>query len=600
MQEHEQQHFPGAQPAPETSVPPQRPVNPSVPPMGNVPPQRPVNPPVPPMGNIPPQRPVNPSVPPMGNVPPQRPVNPPVPPMGNIPPQRPVNPSVPPMGNVPPQRPVNPSVPPMGNIPPQRPVNPSVPPMGNMPIHGEFPGNVPPDANKQPEGMNWYQQIPTPGWQTPPPVPPVQKKEKEPLSPEKKDRRAAFWLKIVAVLLVLILVYCIGSDIAIYRFGLTVPGTPSAQSDMTNDSSDHGTNADASVPSGSGTGSEVVIQQQEKPEASVQAEDGSQKAADGTYTVEGVAAAVRPSIVEIYTYGDANQKQLSGTGSGIILSEDGYIITNAHVLTDGKSFTVTLSDETEYTATVVGSDSKTDLAVIHVDAKDLPAATMGDSDEVVLGEAVVAIGNPAGLTGSVTNGIVSGLNRQIQSDSTGYAMNCIQTNAAISPGNSGGALVNMYGQVIGITSSKYVSSSYEGLGFAITINDVLPIIQDLVQYGHVKDRVRIGITFISLEAEEIQIQFADALQMDSAPAGLQGIWVTEIDDSCDVGNTSLQVNDVIVKVDGKEVNNYDDLLEIISEKKPGDELRADCRHYSSNGRYEEYSIRFHLMDDSNS
>ena len=180
------------------------------------------------------------------------------------------------------------------------------------------------------------------------------------------------------------------------------------------------------------------------------------------------------------------------------------------------------------------------------------------------------------------------------------AMNCIQTNAAISPGNSGGALVNMYGQVIGITSSKYVSSSYEGLGFAITINDVLPIIQDLVQYGHVKDRVRIGITFISLEAEEIQIQFADALQMDSAPAGLQGIWVTEIDDSCDVGNTSLQVNDVIVKVDGKEVNNYDDLLEIISEKKPGDELRADCRHYSPNGRYEEYSIRFHLMDDSNS
>ena len=105
MQEHEQQHFPGAQPAPETSVPP----------------------------------------------------------------QRPVNPSVPPMGNVPPQRPVNPSVPPMGNIPPQRPVNPPVPPMGNMPIHGEFPGNVPPDANKQPEGMNWYQQIPTPGWQTPPP-----------------------------------------------------------------------------------------------------------------------------------------------------------------------------------------------------------------------------------------------------------------------------------------------------------------------------------------------------------------------------------------------------------------------------------------------
>ena len=150
------------------------------------------------------------------------------------------------------------------------------------------------------------------------------------------------------------------------------------------------------------------------------------------------------------------------------------------MLTDGKAFTVITADEEEYPASVVGSDNKTDIAVIKVDKTDLPAAVIGDSDEVKLAKRGCHR-QSAGLSGSVTNGIVSGLNRKIRSDATGFDMDCIQTNAAISPGNSGGALVNMYGQVIGITSSKYVNASYEGLGFAITINEVLPIVEELIQ-----------------------------------------------------------------------------------------------------------------------
>ncbi len=453
------------------------------------------------------------------------------------------------------------AVPPQPETPPQ----PNVPPMQN----------VPPVQNGMP---NWYQnQPPRMGnWQAPPQVPP--QPPKQPLSPEKKDRRTAFWLKIVAVLLAVLVVYCIGSDVVKYRKGAFVPAVSETSETAEGDG-----------------GSKVVIQQQDKPQLD---DNGENTDENGAYTVEGVAAAVRPSIVEIETYGDAKGEQLSGTGSGIISSEDGYIITNAHVLTDGKSFKVIMSDESEYAAKVIGKDNKTDLAVIKIEGSDFPAATMGNSDEVVLGEAVVAIGNPAGLSGSVTNGIVSGLNRQIRSDATGFDMNCIQTNAAISPGNSGGALVNMYGQVIGITSSKYVSSSYEGLGFAITINEVLPIVQDLIDNGYVADRVRVGITFISLIAEEVQQSFADEIGMQNVPEDLTGVWITEIADDCDIANTDLQVNDVITTVQGEAVDDYDSLNAAIDGCKGGDTIEARCRRYQADGTYEEFTIQCKLMADT--
>jgi serine protease Do len=587
MQEQQSQAFPNANadtsPTPEQNPSQEKPVNPvsteqnvcpaqpgnPVPPVQNVRPVQPGNP-VPPLQNVRPVQPGN-SVPPVQNVRPVQPGNP-VPPVQNVRPVQPGNP-VPPVQNVRPAQPGNP-VPPVQNVRPSQPGNP-VPPVNPVPpIHQVPPMNqVPPMHNPIP---NWYQNQPPKmgSWQAPPQVPPVP--QKPPMSPEKKDRRTAFWLKIVAGLLAALLLYCIGSDVVKYRHGETVPAA--ASSDTVNEDTQ-----------------KVIIQQQDKPELDKNTENTDE---NGAYTVEGVAAAVRPSIVEIETYGDAKGELLSGTGSGIISSKDGYIITNAHVLTDGKSFKVIMSDESEYAAKVIGKDNKTDLAVIKIDGSDFPAATMGNSDEVVLGEAVVAIGNPAGLSGSVTNGIVSGLNRQIRSDATGFDMNCIQTNAAISPGNSGGALVNMYGQVIGITSSKYVSSSYEGLGFAITINEVLPIVQDLIDNGYVTDRVRVGITFISLLPEEVQQNFADEIGMKTIPDDLSGVWITEIAEDCDIANTELQVNDVIVSVQGEAVDDYDSLNAAIAGLKGGDTMEARCRRYQPNGTFEEFTIQCKLMEDT--
>ena len=408
--------------------------------------------------------------------------------------------------------------------------------------------------------------------------PPQQPSQPDPQEREsKRENRLVFWLRVVAVLLVLLMIYCIVSDIILYRSG--VSGS---------------TSSDADIATGT-TNVTVVIEQQSKPDLDTEDEWVNE---DGTYTVEGVAAAVIPSIVEINTYADTSYTTLDGTGSGIILTEDGYIITNAHVITDGGSFTVVTDDETEYTAYVVGSDSKTDIAVMKIDAEGLTAATLGDSDEVVLGEQVVAIGNPAGLTGSVTDGIVSGLNRQIRADSTGYDMNCIQTDAAISPGNSGGALVNMYGQVIGITSSKYVSSSYEGLGFAITINEVIPIVEDLIENGYVDGRVRVGITFISLDTDDVRVSYAEELGLSALPDDVQGIWITEVSEDCDIYNTELQADDVITSMEGQAVTCYDDVMDAIDGLSAGDVVEAECMRYTEEDGWTTFTISFTLMADT--
>lgn len=321
---------------------------------------------------------------------------------------------------------------------------------------------------------------------------------------------------------------------------------------------------------------------------------------NGRYTVEGVAKAVRPSIVEIYCYKNMDSYKSetpTGTGSGIIISEDGYIVTNTHVLEGCEYFEVITDDETKYIAEIAGKDSKTDIAVVKIDAYGLKSASIGDSDKVVVGEEVVAIGNPAGLSGTVTNGIVSALNRQIKSDSTGFEMQCIQTNAAISPGNSGGALVNMYGQVIGITSSKYGNASFEGLGFAITINQALPVINQLVQNGYVDGRTKMGIKFYSLNDEVIRNHFADEFGF-AVPDAFEGIWITQISEDCDISESELMVNDFIVRVEGQKVRDYDELNKILENHDAGDKLTADCVRFDDRGGKYEFTIEFTLNADT--
>ena len=296
---------------------------------------------------------------------------------------------------------------------------------------------------------------------------------------------------------------------------------------------------------------------------------------DGTVSAmsdQDIAAKLTPSVVCIQNYQvtrnygfmqtDTSDSSVSpaSEGSGIIMSEDGYIITNAHVVEGATSLKVMTSDGETYEAQLVGSDTVTDLAVVKIDATGLTAAEFGSSEDLRVADKVMAIGNPGGheLSSSVTIGYVSALNRAIANNTTGYTMEYIQTDAAINPGNSGGALINEYGQVVGINSAKISATGYEGLGFAIPIDTAQPIISDLIQYGYVKDRAVLGISG----------QFIDS--MTGRFYGLpQGEYVAQLNSS-EAQASGLQVGDVITAIDGQQLDSESTLRSAILSKKPGD------------------------------
>lgn len=352
----------------------------------------------------------------------------------------------------------------------------------------------------------------------------------------------------------------------------------------------HGTTAGGYYPAGNIV--EVQLAQEKKPELNETLIDAS-----GRYTIEGVAETVMPSIVEIYTY---SENRMVGSGSGIILTKDGFIATNAHVIANAESFSVRLYGDSEqrYTGTVIGHDTKTDLAVLKISAGDLPPARLGDSAEVKLGEAVCALGNPAGLNSSITTGIISGKNRKVRSDSSNFQMECFQTDAAISPGNSGGALVNMFGQVIGITSSKYSSSiltgtTYEGLGFAITIDEALPILKELMEQGYVSGRVRIGIRFLEHANALAQLQKEDVPDIIRDT----GIRVMKIDEDSGFVDTEMELGDWIITMNGKPITNSDSITEALKDKKAGDRVHCACCRIREDGSVYSYEADVLLMED---
>ncbi len=347
---------------------------------------------------------------------------------------------------------------------------------------------------------------------------------------------------------------------------------------------------------GKSTNQGIVIYSEKKPEGANDLDNFKDE--NGKYTTEGVAQLVRPSIVEIFVYSDPAHKELIGTGSGVVISKDGYIVTNAHVLQTNGYHTVGTIDEKTYSAKIVGRDAKTDIAVIKVNTNELTPATLGDSDEALVGEQVIAIGNPANLSSTVTDGIISAINRKIRGDSTGFDMECIQTNADISPGNSGGALVNMYGQVIGITSSKYVSSSFEGLGFAISINEVKPIVEELVKNGYMGGRFRIGIQLLDMSSAAKRKAIEEEIKQE-LPEDFSGIYISSISDDCDIANTDLEAGDFITEIDGKPVSTYDELYDTISSKYgAGDTVPAKCARLKKDGEIEYFNIKFKLMEDT--
>ncbi len=275
-------------------------------------------------------------------------------------------------------------------------------------------------------------------------------------------------------------------------------------------------------------------------------------------TVE-IVEKVRPSVVDVLIYRSYDTIRAAGEGSGVIMTEDGYIITNAHVISSAAAVTVTLSDGSSYPAEIIGFDEKTDLGVLKIDAVDLPVAEFGNSDELRVGERVLTIGNPGGsvLAGSVAQGIVSGINRSLSNDS--YATSYIQTDAAINPGNSGGALVDAYGKVVGINSAKISSVAYEGIGFAIPINEALPVLQDLISYGHVTGRARLGVTAQTIDESLSRI--------NNIPTG---VYVFSTDEGADISEKGVERGDIITNVDGERIEGLTDLGNILARHKPGD------------------------------
>ncbi|MDY2808353.1 MAG: trypsin-like peptidase domain-containing protein [Oscillospiraceae bacterium] len=271
---------------------------------------------------------------------------------------------------------------------------------------------------------------------------------------------------------------------------------------------------------------------------------------------------IRTSITTNYW---GYQTQAAAAGSGFILSADGYILTNYHVVEDSNSITVSLYDGTEYDATLVGCDESNDIAVLKIDAEGLTPVVLGDSDNLNVGDQVVAIGNPLGeLTFSLTTGVVSALNREVTLSSN-VTMNLIQTDCAINSGNSGGALFNLYGEVVGITNAKYSSSSssseasIDNIGFAIPLNHVKNIVKSIIETGSIT-KPYIGVTVSSVSSEA---------QGYGLPTGAA---VRSVEADSPAAKAGLKENDIITEVDGTAITSSTELVNYVGEKTPGDEL----------------------------
>ncbi len=260
----------------------------------------------------------------------------------------------------------------------------------------------------------------------------------------------------------------------------------------------------------------------------------------------------------------SQQYPINATGSGVIVSDDGYIVTNNHVVQDAEQISVTLNDKREFVATVVGLDPSTDLALIKIDEKNLPFLIFGNSDQVKIGEWVLAVGNPFNLTNTVTAGIVSAKARNINILGGGSSVESfIQTDAAVNPGNSGGALVNTKGELIGINAAIASNTgSYSGYSFAIPSNIASKVVSDLKEYGMVQ-RAYLG-------ADIVDITAATAKQYGLS--SMKGVYVSAVSDGGAAIEAGIEAGDVILSVGGEEVNSSSRLLELIAEKHPGDKL----------------------------
>jgi len=327
-------------------------------------------------------------------------------------------------------------------------------------------------------------------------------------------------------------------------------------------------------------GSGKVVIQQVAPSSTADSASGSDSSitaassSGSSLTTEQVADLVSPSVVVITTeqvvysqwswYGQSQVE--SGAGSGVIISSDGYILTCAHVVSGASNITVSIGDK-DYPATLVGEDTTSDIAVVKVDATGLTPATVGNSDSLKVGESVMAVGNPLGeLGGTVTSGIVSALNRSvsIQGSSSVNTMSLIQMDASVSPGNSGGGLFNMNGELVGIVNAKSSDSDAEGLGFAIPVNDAVKVAQELLENGYVTGRPYLGISYYAV---------TDAQTAAQLGVNAYGVYIVEVVKGGPADKAGLQAGDRIVSVDGSEVATQSDLGTLMQNHKAGDAIQ---------------------------
>ena len=284
---------------------------------------------------------------------------------------------------------------------------------------------------------------------------------------------------------------------------------------------------------------------------------------------------VSDSTVAILTFEDkiSSEENAEGQGTGIIVSSDGYIVTNSHVIGDSKTaykYQVINNDGKKYTANVVGYDTRTDLAVLKIKGKNLKPVHFVKKSHLQVGEDIIAVGNTGGLDfqNSLTKGIVSAKDRTLDDSTVSY----IQTDAAVNPGNSGGPLCNLYGEVIGITTDKINSSTYEGMGFAIPTDTVETIVNNIIKYGYVENRVRLGIVGVAVD------------ETASTALGIpQGILITEIADDGSFANSSAKPKNIITKVDGTRVKTFNQVYSVLAKHKVGDKINVEiCKVDSSN------------------
>ena len=384
------------------------------------------------------------------------------------------------------------------------------------------------------------------------------------------DKNLRTFLISSVVILILLLaaligyfIYIVNNSSSNLNFGFS--GNSSSAVDT---SSDSGTNNNSSAS--------IVIEESPSEGVGMSAEEVYDK--------------VSPTVGGVVVY-DSEANIISdpkGQGSGIIISSDGYIVTNSHVIGDSKqnNVKIVLSGGEEFPGKIVGYDTKTDLAVIKAEKTDLPVATFGNSDNVRIGQWALALGNPIGLTNSLTRGTISAINRSLSS-SKQHFVKYIQTDAAINPGNSGGPLLNMYGQVIGITSTKIVGNVVEGVGFAIPSNTVKSVVDDIISKGYVSGRVKLGLTGKMVSHYQSQIY--------NVPIGMI---ISEINKESDLAANGIQVGDIITKINDLNITDLEVLYAELAKCKVGDSVKISIYRPATNrSNSSTFDVNVKLLED---